>query len=287
MILVVLAFVGLCLGSFVNALTWRLREQETILDKKKQTNADKVRLKQLSITKGRSMCSSCGHELQPIDLLPVVSWLWLRGKCRYCQAPIPDTPVVELVMPALLVISYIYWPWQLVTAASWLLFVLWGMCVVGFVALSLYDLRWYLLPNRIVFPLIVVAAAYRVVLALQADSGQVSLLLGGVWGVLLLAGFFYLLFVISNEQWIGGGDVKLAVVLGLLAGGPLATLLLLFLASTSGTLAAVPLLLQGKSIRHARIPFGPFLILATIITVLFGTTIINWYVGLFAPLNHL
>jgi len=287
MIVVALIFVGLALGSFVNALVWRIRAQEQITEKKKQSKADKAQLSRLSITKGRSMCLSCGHELAPKDLIPIVSWLWLRGKCRYCGARIPDTPVSEVAVPVLLLMSYLWWPWSLASNLNWLLFGLWAICIVSFVALALYDLRWYLLPNRIVFPLIWLALVFRLVAGLQADTGQLSLWLSGVWGAALLAGLFYLLFIISNEQWIGGGDVKLAVALGLLAGGPLATLLLLFLASTTGTLAAVPLLLQGKSIRHMRIPFGPFLILATILTVLFSQSVIDWYIGLFSLTNHL
>jgi leader peptidase (prepilin peptidase)/N-methyltransferase len=155
--------------------------------------------------------------------------------------------------------------------------------LVCFVALALYDVRWYLLPNRVVFPLVIVALVFRGLIAMQADHNQLGVLLAGLWGAALLAGLFYLLFSISNEQWIGGGDVKLALALGLLAGGPLEALLLLFLASTTGTLAAVPLLLRGKPLRHMKVPFGPFLILATILTVLFSSSMISWYTGLFAP----
>lgn len=287
MILVALIFAGLCFGSFVNALVWRIHEQEHLQEKRKLSKADKARMQKLSVIKGRSMCMSCGHELSATDLIPVVSWLWLRGKCRYCKARIPDTPVAELLVPALLVVSYLYWPWQLGESMQWAVFVLWGICIVGFVALALYDLRWYLLPDRIVFPLIVVALAFRTMLALQSTSGQLSVFLGGIWGIALLAGLFYALFVVSNEQWIGGGDVKLALVLGLLAGGSLESLLLLFIASTSGSLAVVPLLLRGKPVHSAKIPFGPFLILATIVTVLFSQTIIDWYTGFFALSNHL
>jgi prepilin signal peptidase PulO-like enzyme (type II secretory pathway) len=282
MILVALILAGLCFGSFVNALVWRIHEQGQLQEKKKLNKADKARLQKLSITKGRSMCMSCGHELAVTDLLPVVSWLWLRGKCRYCKARIPDTPVAELLVPLLLVVSYLYWPWQLGLATEWTAFILWGMCLVGFVALALYDLRWYLLPDRIVFPLVGFALVFRAVLALQPADGQLAVFLGGIWGAVLLAGLFYALFIVSKGQWIGGGDVKLALVLGLLAGGALESLLVLFIASMSGTLAAVPLLLRGKPVRNLKIPFGPFLILATIITVLFSQTIIDWYTGLFA-----
>lgn len=283
MLVVVLVIVGMALGSFVNALVWRVHEQQAISGKKHPNQADKHRLKRLSILTGRSMCLSCGHELSVKDLIPVFSWLSLQGKCRYCGAQIPDSPIAELVVPLLFVASYIYWPWLLSDAVSWAIFILWSACLVGFVALTLYDLRWYLLPNRIVFPLAALGLTYRVLLAVQAGHEWLSVLLGGVYGVILLAGLFYLLFVISHEQWIGGGDVKLAVPLGLLAGGPAAALLVLFLASSGGTLAAVPLLLRGKPLRHARIPFGPFLISATIVAVLFSGSIVGWYTGLFVP----
>lgn len=279
--MVALILIGLALGSFVNALVWRIHEQEVIAEKKKPSKADTERLRKLSIATGRSMCLSCGHELRARDLIPVASWLLLRGKCRYCGARIPDTPVAELSVPALLIMSYLVWPWELTSVLGWVLFGLWVAVLVGFVALTLYDFRWFLLPNRIVFPLIGIALAFRIALAYLPAAQSWHVIISGFWGAALLAGLFYLLFIISNEQWIGGGDVKLAVVLGLLAGGPLEALLVLFIASTTGTLAVIPLLLQGKPLRHARIPFGPFLIVATVVTVLFSSPVIDWYTGLF------
>lgn len=281
MIILVLAGLGLVLGSFVNALVWRIYEQEQLATKNRPSKADKIRLEQLSIVKGRSMCLSCGHELSAKDLIPVLSWLSLRGKCRYCGARIPDTPVAELLVPVLLIVSYLWWPWTLVGVLAWAQFAVWVLCIVAFVALLLYDMRWYLLPNRIVFPVIGLAVAFRGLLAVQSGVNWADVLLAGFWGVLLLAGLFYILFIVSNEQWIGGGDVKLAVALGLLAGGPLAALLLLFFASVGGSVAAVPLLLRGKSVKGLRVPFGPFLILATVVTVLFSQPILSWYMGFF------
>jgi leader peptidase (prepilin peptidase)/N-methyltransferase len=91
----------LCLGSFVNALIWRLHTQEGLKSKKERTK--------YSITKGRSMCMHCKHTLSTIDLIPVFSWIYLRGKCRYCGYTIPDNPISELLTPTLFVISYLYW----------------------------------------------------------------------------------------------------------------------------------------------------------------------------------
>src|SRR3954465_436221 len=104
MIIAVLVVLGLCLGSFVNALVWRLHEQE-------EGGSKKAAAKKLSIIKGRSMCPHCKHALKPIDLIPVISWLSLRGKCRYCSKPISiQYPIVELSTALLFVVSYIWWP---------------------------------------------------------------------------------------------------------------------------------------------------------------------------------
>ena len=279
MVYLLLAVFGLALGSFVNALIWRIHAQDEILDKKKQTKQDRLQLKRLSISRGRSMCLSCRHELRAIDLVPVFSWLWLRGKCRYCGARIPDTPLAELLVPTLFILSYLFWPYSL-SGGAILPFVVW---LVALVALALYDIKWFLLPNRIVWPLATLALIYRITLAIAPGQDTLEVLMAGFWGVLALAGLFFVLFTVSNERWIGGGDVKLAIALGLFAGGPLAAFLVLFIASTSGSLAAIPMLLRGQSVRQARIPFGPFLIGGTIVAVLFGMAMLRWYTGLFLP----
>ena len=125
--------------------------------KKKQPT--KQQLAKLSILKGRSMCPHCKHELAAKDLVPVLSWLYLRGKCRYCGKPIDDTPLVEAATAALFAISYLGWPGPLDTGLQWLIFAVWLIFVVMFVALAVYDLRWLLLPNRVVYPLILLAIA--------------------------------------------------------------------------------------------------------------------------------
>src|SRR5690606_23636863 len=109
-IVVILALIvsGLILGSFVNAFVWRLHEKKDWVG-------------------GRSECPHCHHKLAPKDLVPVLSWLSLGGKCRYCHKPIPDSPLVELAVPVLFVLSYIFWPMgygneSLFVFACWLLF---------------------------------------------------------------------------------------------------------------------------------------------------------------------
>jgi prepilin signal peptidase PulO-like enzyme (type II secretory pathway) len=144
-----------------------------------------------------------------------------------------------------------------------------------FMALAVYDLCWYLLPDRIVFPLILLAVVEVLLVAAEASDWHV--VLNAILGALAIAGTFWLLFQVSAGKWIGGGDVKLAVVLGLLAGTPLRALLVLFFSSIIGTVCSIPILLRGKKAMKVQVPFGPFLLAATAVVVLFGTDIIDWY----------
>ena len=273
-ICIVLLIVGICLGSFVNALIWRVHEQETESRKKRP---NKAYLKQLSISRGRSMCVHCHHELAAKDLIPVISWLWLRGKCRYCQAPISaQYPIVELITGLLFVISYLWWPTDISGGPAVWQFLTWLGLLVGFMALTVYDLKWMLLPNRIVFPLTAVAVLFAgcgLMLADVLSTAALNLALA----VLVGGGIFYLLFQLSGGKWIGGGDVKLGWLLGLVVLTPSRALLMIFLAALAGTIVSLPLMLSGRLKKHATIPFGPFLILGAFIVVLWGSSILNWY----------
>lgn len=149
--------------------------------------------------------------------------------------------------------------------------------MTGFAVLALYDIRWYLLPDRVVFPLIGLSSMMVGLIALAYKD--VAVVWEAIIGMGIVFGLFYLLFQFSKGKWIGGGDVKLGVALGLLAGGVMESLLLLFIASVLGTLYGVSLATVGgqKLNRTLRIPFGPFLLVATVVVVLFGAGIINWY----------
>jgi len=264
MIYVFLIGVGLALGSFVNALTWRVHEQS----KKRKT-------KGLSVLNGRSMCPHCKHVLAAKDLVPVFSWLALRGKCRYCRKPIMvQYPLVELLTAGLFVASYVFWPLSL-DLHGIINFGAWLVILTGFVALIVYDIRWMLLPNRIIYPLIALASALAVFNLIYI--GTLSALLDLVFGVLVAGGIFYVLFTISSGRWIGGGDVKLGFLIGLILTGPAEAFLVLLLASSLGTVFVLPGLLLRKVTTSSRIPFGPFLIVAAILVKLFGAALIEWY----------
>lgn len=271
MIVVLLVLWGLCFGSFVNALVWRLYTQP-------KAKSMKLKASDLSVLKGRSMCVHCHHTLAWYDLVPVISWLVLGGKCRYCNKPVSwQYPLVELSTATMFIVSYIFWPHGF-DLAGIVQFVYWLIFLVGFIALMVYDFRWMRLPNKIVYPLLWLAVSQ--VIIISAIRGDISGLLVAAFGSVALGGLFYCLFQISAGKWIGGGDVKLGFVLGLLAGGFLESMLILFIASIIGTLGSLPMLTKGKKGLKKRIPFGPMLILGCLIVYLFGASILDWYMNL-------
>lgn len=274
MIIAALLVLGLCFGSFDNALVWRLHE---LSKPKKQRVASDA---ELSISRGRSMCPDCQHSLAWYDLVPVVSWLSVGGRCRYCHKPIAiQYPLVELATAGLFVLSYMYWPAAL-QGSQWAVFGLWLALLVGLMALLIYDLRWLLLPNKLVYPLTGLAAAQALIGIVSAAS-PVKAALNTLLAVVVGSGLFYVLFQVSDGKWIGGGDVKLGWIFGLVVASPLSSFLVIFLASLIGSLVAVPLLLTKRLKKTSVIAFGPFLIIATIGVQLFGADLLVWYQRMF------
>jgi prepilin signal peptidase PulO-like enzyme (type II secretory pathway) len=260
MIIFGLFILGLAFGSFINALVWRLHEQENTKSKKRK--------ERLSITKSRSMCPDCEHDLAPRDLLPVVSWVTLKGKCRYCHKPISwQYPFVELLTAVLFVLSYALWPYGWDVSGIYMFFA-WLSALVGLIALAVYDIKWMLLPNRIVYPLIAFWSVVTITSAFILLDYQV--LLSAILGLIFCGGLFWVLFQVSNGRWIGGGDVKLGFLLGLIVGGPLPALGVVFLSSLFGTVFALPLLAKGSVTATSKMPYGPFLIAAAISVFLVG-----------------
>lgn len=274
MIIALLIVLGLCFGSFVNALVWRLRQQS--LPKKRRAAKDA----ELSIVTGRSMCPHCKHTLAWYDLLPVVSWLGLQGKCRYCKSPVSvQYPLVELLTAVAFVVSYVAWPISLDSGLAQIQFVFWLVSLIFMAALLVYDLKWMLLPNRLTGPFSIVTAVYALIGLSLHDGSTQGALISLFGAVTVTAGLFYLLFRMSDGRWIGGGDVKLAVGLGLLVGSIELGFLLLLTASVLGLVIMLPSVIKGKSGLSAKLPFGPFLILGTIVTVLVGNELVDWYIN--------
>lgn len=252
------AITGAVAGSFVNALVWRLHTNKSIVN-------------------DRSMCPKCQHQLAVKDLVPVFSWFWLRGKCRYCQQKIsPQYPVVELTLAALFAVSYLLWDFSAGGLATAELAV-WLFELILLVALIVYDLRWMLLPNRLMVPLVALAVL-QLILFLASGLPPAVWFVGPLSGALSAAGAFYLIFWLSKGAWMGGGDVKLVFIMGLILGFKL-TVLALFLAFLLG--AVISLVLLGIKLRTRKdlIPFGPFLIVGLIIARIAGQPIVDWYLG--------
>jgi leader peptidase (prepilin peptidase)/N-methyltransferase len=260
-IAVFLGLIGAAMGSFAGAMAWRLHTKRDMVS-------------------DRSECEHCHHKLGPLDLIPIASWLMLGGKCRYCKKPIGWlTFVAEIGTSAAFVASYLYWPLGFSAWQATALFVVWLVYVVALAVLILYDARWMLLPDRIVWPLIVLGfadAALRVSLLSQASFGGYVLYVTA--GAAALAGVYGLLYVVSRGRWVGFGDVKLSIFIGVVLGWQKAVLVLL-LANVIGFFIVLPGLATGKLTRTSRVPFGPFLIAAFVVAGLFGDAIIGWYLA--------
>lgn len=282
----ILAVLGLVVGSFGGATVWRLRAAQLKEDKAAGEHIDEKQYNQLkqllgkSVSDDRSVCLHCHHRLEWYDLVPLVSWVALKGKCRYCHKPIGSMePVIELGMATFFVISYLIFQTQLNTPIDMLQFVLWLGVGAGLIILFAYDCRWFLLPNKVVFPIMGLAGISAAIRLVQADdllATATSLLLS----VIILSGIYYTLYIISRGAWIGFGDIKLGVVLALMLGEWQLAFLALFLANIIGCLAVLPGLFSGKLKRSSHIPFGPMLIAGYFIVGLYGQNIIDWYLGL-------
>jgi len=222
-----------------------------------------------------SHCDACGHRLSVKDLIPVFSYLWLRRHCRYCQAPIPWR-LFWVELGSGLLLAFIYWRYGLsadfaITAAYCYLFIVLGVI----------DLEHKLILNKIVYPAMVVAVIISI-LKLLPQSGIIPLpwpeAVNGVIGGGV--GFVFLLIpALIYRGGMGWGDVKMAALIGLVTGFPLVIVSLLMGVILGGLVAGILLLLKKKK-RKEPIPFGPFLAVATIVTLLWGSNILNWYLGL-------
>lgn len=272
MIIAVLIVLGLCFGSFVNALVWRLHQQSLPAKKRAAKKED------LSISKGRSMCPHCKHALSALDLLPVISWLALKGKCRYCKQQISSQyPLIEASTALLFVASYLLWPLNLQSSSGVFILVIWLIALVFFMALIIYDVRWMLLPNKLVYPLIGLSVVKMLVVAIVFEGGA-DYILNSVLAAAVAGGIFYVIYQVSKGQWIGGGDVKMGYALGFILAKPVLAFMMLFLASLLGVLVALPGLITKKTGMSSKLPFGPYLIAATIIVYLLGQRAIDWYI---------
>lgn len=263
----VLAFgLGASVGSFLNVVADRLPRGQ-------------------SLVMPRSHCPSCGRTLGAVENVPVLSYLWLRARCRWCRARIPlRVMLVEAVTGVLFVLLYLRWGLGLSFAIT-------GSATSVLLALALIDLDHRLILNRIVLPS---ALGLLVLAPFWTDLGESRSFLGSETMLAsalnsLVAGFGAFLFfyaiaflfrgmrdVTGDKGGLGGGDIKLAGLIGLLVGFP-GVVVALWVAVVAGGLVAASLLALGKKGRKDAIPFGPFLSLGAITVLLAGGEIVSGY----------
>ena len=220
-----------------------------------------------SIVYPPSHCEVCQHPLSPKDLIPVFSYLWQHRRCRYCQATIPSRLFwVELGNG--LLFAFVYWHYGLSIELAVVIF----YCCL-FLVIMVIDLEHRLILNKIVYPAAVVT------LIIDFFLPQPGILSGIIDGAV---GFVFLLVpILVYREGMGWGDIKMAALIGLVTGFPLVLVALLMAVISGGLVAGVLLWLKVKKRKEA-IPFAPFLSLASIATLLWGSNILNWYLGLFS-----
>ena len=255
MIIYIIVF-GLAIGSFANALAWRIKYDMNYMN-------------------DRSVCEHCDHVLAWKDLVPLLSWLSLKGKCRYCSKPVSiKHPIIEVLTATAYGLSYAFWPIELAGTSSVGQFSIWLAILAILVALLIYDLNWLELPDKLMRALAVVVTI-GVLFAVLVSTTPTDTIKDSVMGLVIGGGIFYLLYQVSDGKWIGGGDVKLGFVMGLYVGA-LNAFVALVLAFYSATLFILPLMITKKLTRKSKVPFGPFLILGFYAVTIWGEKLSEW-----------
>lgn len=279
-------FLGIVLGSFAGAQVWRLRARQLAYDKKAGEKVDPKEFKRLKPLLGkkakddRSRCLSCGHALRWYDLLPIVSWISLRGKCRYCKKPIGWSEILlEIGLGSLFVLSFVFWPGSLAEPLEIAKLIVWLVALVALAINFVYDARWMLLVPALNWLLIGCGIVFGIITVLQSPD-----VMSATWSllgaVLILGGLYATLWVVSRGRWVGDGDMYIGTGLALFLGDWKLAFVALFMANVIGTLVVAPGLLSGKLARGSQVPFGPLLIAGGIFTWFIGETVVNWYQSL-------
>jgi len=243
---------GAVIGSFLNAVIWRLRTRESFLV-------------------GRSYCPKCRETLEVLDLVPILSYLVLGGRCRHCRKAIGSQYLwIELfVATAFLLAARVWQPGIAVGGLPRLLLAWYAIAILTIV--FVYDLRYFLVLRSVTVPAAVIFAF-------------ANLLLGFHWsfvlaGMIVAGGFFWLQYKLSKGQWVGGGDMYVGFLMGAILGWPM-VLVALLMAYVSGAIVGLALLAAKRKHLKSQLPFGPFLAAATLVVMLYGQRIIDWYLGI-------
>jgi leader peptidase (prepilin peptidase)/N-methyltransferase len=249
------ALLGLAVGSFLNLCIDRLPGGK-------------------SIVRPGSHCDNCNQSLKAVDLVPVFSYIWLKGRCRYCGARIPlRSPIVEFATAA--IFAFLAWHYGLSLELAFAV-----IYASIFIVIFAIDLEQELILNIVVFPAMILAFAFSFFwggfeeLWPQIGPGFVlSALLGGVVGFVLML----LPYLLTRGRGMGYGDVKLAALIGLMSGFPLVLVALLVGIIAGGLVAVFLLLSRMVKSRKAAIPYGPFLAVGAMVALIWGDKIFQWW----------
>ncbi len=245
----VIFIVGLIFGSFYNVCIYRLPLNQSVIYPP-------------------SHCTSCNNRLQAIDLIPVFSFLLLKGRCRHCGEKISiEYMLIELFTGFMFALGYIKF--------GLTLYLLVYICLISLlIVITFIDLQHQIIPDSA----LIVALALGLIFTITNISTSFK---EAILGMILGGGFFLAVAVLSQlilkKDGLGGGDIKLMGVIGLYLGWRL-TVLSILLSIYSGGILGLILILTGIKKRGDYIPFGPFIAIGTAITMFFGNEIINWYV---------
>lgn len=246
---------GTVLGSFFNVCIYRIPNKESIVNLP-------------------SHCYNCNNKLKALDLVPILSWTLLRGKCRYCGQEISSRyALVELLTGILYVLVYKMYGLNIIALYYILLISL--LLIITFI-----DIDHYIIPDGLIIFGSVGAVIFNILgqgISIK-DSLLGSIICGG--GMLVL---IHLIELIIKKEAMGGGDIKLFGMVGLFLGlklGLLTILLSVYIGAICGVCSVIYSKIKKKEI-NAIIPYGPFISLGALISVLYGSNIINWYMGLF------
>ena len=239
--------IGIVFGSFFNVVGLRVQEKKLFEQK-------------------RSFCPHCRHRLSPAELIPIFSFLFQKGKCKHCQKRIsPLYPTMELMTGLLFAFSILQLGFQMELVTALLM-------VSMFMILMVTDIKYMLIPNRILLFFLPFFVVLRV---LQPTENWWSPWIGGLVGFSLIA-----LIIIVSKGGMGAGDMKLFGVIGIILGFP-NVLLAFFLANLIGLLYSLPLIIGAKKGWKKEVPFGPAIIIGSLLTYFYGTDFITWYVEFF------
>ena len=268
--------VGLMFGSFINAFQYR---QE----------------KNISIN-GRSFCPKCKHKLAWYDLIPVVSWVLLFSKCRYCKKPISiQYPLIELATGFLFVgiglksgligklhgqIIFATLNWDMVLAAVQLILLL--AITTLLIIIALHDAKTGYILSALAYLGVVLSGFYLTLTYTGSDNfGQiVAYLLPFLLSGIILSGLFFSISLFSKEKWMGAGDAEIALFIGIFLGWP-KIITAFYVALFVGISVACFKMLAKKATLKSEIPFGPFLVIGTFAAYFFADNLISFYAKIF------